>query len=159
MTINPKSGRRRGHTLIELTVVMFVMALLASFGVPKFVHSLEQARVDMAATNLRAIWTAQRLYWLKHQTYATNLSFLYCDTSDTENENFLALPDPVDPSQPYYQCAVIPGNTTAIDFQATATRSPSNSWSGTLSIGSNGVVTSTVTDPSGYIYSPTPSFQ
>ncbi len=59
-----------GHTLVELTVVMLVIGVLASFGVPRFVHSLEQSRVDMAATNLRAIWTAQRLYWLKHQTYA-----------------------------------------------------------------------------------------
>ena len=56
-----------GHTLVELTVVMLVVGVLASFGVPRFVHSLEQSRVDMAATNLRAIWTAQRLYWLVTQ--------------------------------------------------------------------------------------------
>ncbi len=157
LTINPKYGRRRGHTLIELTVVMFVMALLASFGVPQFVHSLEQSKVDMAATNLRAIWTAQRLYWLAHQTYAPDLNSLYSDPTD--QENFLAQPDPVAPTQPYYQCAVTPNTATATDFQATATRSPSSSWSGTLSIGSNGVVTGSVTDPGGYIYYPTPSFQ
>ena len=74
LTINPKFGGTRGHTLVELMVVMCIMALLVSFGVPRFVHSLEQARVDMAATNLRAIWTAQRLYWLDNRTYTTTLS-------------------------------------------------------------------------------------
>ena len=108
LTINPKYSGTRGHTLVELTVVMFVMALLASIGVPRFVHSLEQARVDMAATNLRAIWTAQRLYWLKHQSYCqTSLGqTLYSDPAD--GENFLAIPGPVDPTQPYY--VVLPGD-------------------------------------------------
>ena len=157
MTINPKYGGTRGHTLIELTVVMFIMALLASIGVPRFVHSLEQARVDMAATNLRAIWTAQRLYWLEHQTYAPDLNSLYTDPVD--GENFLAIPDPVDPTQPYYVCALTADSATATDFQATATRSPSASWSGSLSIGSNGSVTGSITGPDGYVYYPTPNFQ
>ena len=78
-----ESARRHaappGHTLVELTVVMLVIGVLASFGVPKFMRSLEQSRVDMAATNLRAIWTAQRLYWLKHQTYAQTLDVLISD--------------------------------------------------------------------------------
>ena len=76
-----------------------------------------------------------------------------------DGENFLAIPDPVDPTQPYYVCALTAGSATATDFQATATRSPSASWSGALSIGSNGVVTGSVTGPDGYVYNPTPNFQ
>jgi len=164
LTTNPKYGGTRGHTLVELTVVMFVMALLASFGVPRFVHSLEQAKVDMAASNLRAIWTAQRLYWLEHQTYAPDLNSLYTDPVDSEN--FLAMPGPVDPTQPYYTCQMAPGSGTATYFQATATRSSSTSWSGNLSIGeglppglTNSVVTGSITGPDGYVYNPTPNFQ
>jgi len=157
LTINPKYGGTRGHTLVELTVVMLVIGVLASFGVPQFVHSLEQARLDMAATNLRAIWTAQRLYWLAHQTYAPDLNSLYTDPVD--GENFLAMPDPVDPTPPYYACAVTPGSATATDFQATATRFPSTSWLGNLSIGSNGSVMGSITGPDGYVYNPTPNFQ
>lgn len=147
----------RGHTLVELTVVMLVIALLASIGVPRFVHSLEQSKVDMAASNLRAIWTAQRLYWLAHQTYAPDLVSLYTDPVD--GENFLAMPDAVDPTQPYYVCALTPGSATATDFQATATRSPATAWTGSLTIGSNGVVTGSITGPDGAIYNPTPNFQ
>jgi general secretion pathway protein G len=138
-------------------VVMIVIGVLASFGVPKFVHSLEQSRVDMAATNLRAIWTAQRLYWLAHQTYAPDLNSLYSDPTD--GENFLAEPEPVDPSQPSYVCALTTGSTSATDFQATATRTPSTSWSGSLSIGANGVVSGSITGPDGFTYYPTANFQ
>ncbi len=77
---------RRGNTLVELCVVMLVMSVLAAMGVPRFMRSLEQSKVDVAAANLRAIWTAQRLYWLKHLTYACDLSSLI---SDTDGENFL----------------------------------------------------------------------
>ena len=87
------------------------------------------------------------------------MNSLYTDPVD--GENFLAQPDPVDPSQPYYvslcrdhrQCDL------ATDFQATATRSPPTSWSGSLSLGANGVVTGSLTGPDGYVYYPTPNFQ
>ncbi len=154
-TMARRHAGRHGHTLVELSVVMIVIGVLASFGVPRFVHSLEQSRVDMAATSLRAIWTAQRLYWLKHQTYAPDLNSLYSDPVD--GENFLAQPGAVDPNQPCYVCTMTSESTT--DFQATATRSPSASWSGGLSISSNGVVAGSVTGPDGYIYHPTPIFQ
>ena len=39
MTINPKYGGTRGYTLVEMMIVMVVMGLMASFGIPRFVHS------------------------------------------------------------------------------------------------------------------------
>jgi type II secretory pathway pseudopilin PulG len=134
---------------------MFVMALLASIGVPRFVHSLEQTRVDMAATNLRAIWTAQRLYWLKHQHYAGSLASLI---NDTDTENFLD-PSLVSSSNTTYRCQVTAFSPT--DFTATATRSgsSSSSWTCSLAIASDGTVTGSVTSPGGYGYNPTPNFQ
>src|SRR4051794_8114871 len=80
-----QSNASRGHTLIELAVVMLVVGVLAATGIPRFMRSIEQSRVDMAASNLRAIWTAQRLYWLKHQTYAEHLESLFGDPVDGEN--------------------------------------------------------------------------
>lgn len=150
---------RPGHTLVELTVVMIVIGVLASFGVPKFLHSLEQSRVDMAATNLRAIWTAQRLYWLKHQTYAPDLNSLYADPAD--GENLLAVPGSGQPSSPSYECSVTSDSVSATSFQVTAIRSPPSSWSGYLVIDQTGVVSdpSPVTGPDGHVYHPTPSFQ
>jgi type II secretory pathway pseudopilin PulG len=51
-------------------VVLVVMAIIMSMGVPRFSRSLEQSRADVAAANLRAIWTAERLHWLEHREYA-----------------------------------------------------------------------------------------
>ena len=153
----------RGHTLIELLIVLLVVGILASMGIPRFTRSLEQSRVDIAAANLRAIWTAQRLYWLKHQTYASSLTSLVSDPGNStqlvsdspDGENFL---DPnVNSSTATYVCTVTSASTT--DFTATAARSPSSSWTGALSIGSDGNVTGSVVDPGGSSYTPSPSFQ
>jgi prepilin-type N-terminal cleavage/methylation domain-containing protein len=153
----------RGHTLIELLIVLLVVGILASMGIPRFTRSLEQSRVDIAAANLRAIWTAQRLYWLKHQTYASSLTSLVSDpgtstqlvSDNPDGENFL---DPsVNSPNATYVYAVTFASTT--DFTATATRPPSSSWTGTLSIASDGSVTGSVLDPSGSAYTPSPSFQ
>jgi type II secretory pathway pseudopilin PulG len=148
---------------VELLIVLLLVSILASMGIPRFTRSLEQSRVDIAAANLRSIWTAQRLYWLKHRTYASSLASLVSDPGNStqlvsdnpDGENFL---DPnVNPPNATYVCAVT--FASAADFTATATRANSNSWSGTLSIGSDGGVTGSVDDPSGFIYKPSPSFQ
>ncbi|MGC8639345.1 MAG: hypothetical protein ACP5XB_05635 [Isosphaeraceae bacterium] len=106
----------------------------------------------MAATNLRAIWTAQRLYWLANKTYTTDLS-----TLQPPNNDFLVLPEAS--TQPYYsyQPASVSDNTT--EFKCTAARCPSTSWVCTLSIDQTGAVQGSVTGPDGFIYKPTQSFQ
>ena len=43
---------------------------------PKFSRSLESAKADVAGANLRAIWTAERIYWLDNRTYTTSLDLL-----------------------------------------------------------------------------------
>ena len=69
-------ARRRGYSLVEMIVAVIVAGVLLSIGVPRFQRSLEQSRADVAGANLRAIWSAQRLYWLQNRTYATDLSTL-----------------------------------------------------------------------------------
>jgi type II secretory pathway pseudopilin PulG len=134
-------------------VVLLVVGVLTSVGIPRFARALEQSKVDVAAANLRAIWAAQRLYWLKHQTYADSLPSLISDPAD--NENFL---DPhVNAQNSTYVCTLTAASAT--DFTATASRSGSGPWSGNLSIGSDGTVTGSIQDPSGFVYQPTPSFQ
>ena len=73
MTINPKFGGTRGYTLVEMMIVLVVMGVMISFGIPQFSRALEQSRADVAGANLRAIWTAERIYWLDNRTYTTNL--------------------------------------------------------------------------------------
>jgi prepilin-type N-terminal cleavage/methylation domain-containing protein len=71
-------SRRTGHvktpgafTLVELMVVLTIVAIMATMSVPTFQHAIEQSRADIAGANLRAIWAAERLYWLEYHTYTT----------------------------------------------------------------------------------------
>ena len=77
-TIASRASRTRsyGFTLVELMVVVAVVGVMAAFAVPSYYRAVEQSRVDIAGANLRAIWAAERLYWLNNQTYTTNLQTL-----------------------------------------------------------------------------------
>jgi prepilin-type N-terminal cleavage/methylation domain-containing protein len=150
-------GAGRGHSLIEVMVAVAVVGVLTSFGVPRFTRSLEQSKLDVAAANLRAIWTAQRLYWLKHQTYCESVAALVSDPADGENFLDPSLAAPSGSAVPDYPCQVSVAGAT--DFNATASRGGSAGWSGTLSIDSGGTVAGSVRSPGGVVYQPSPSFQ
>ena len=63
-------------TLVELTVVVAIIGAMAAFAVPSYRRAIEQSRIDIAGANLRAIWAAERLYWLQNQTYTTDIATL-----------------------------------------------------------------------------------
>jgi Tfp pilus assembly protein PilE len=125
---------RRGASLLEVTFVLAVIGILVSLSVPSFRRGLEQSRADLAAANLRAIWSAQRLYWLEYHTYATDLPTLQS-------------PGLIDPTltsaqRVYtYQIESADANT----FTAIATRTANARWNGTLSIDDSGVVSGVLT--------------
>jgi prepilin-type N-terminal cleavage/methylation domain-containing protein len=124
----------RGYTLIELMVVTVVMGVLLSMGIPRFQQSLEQSRADVAGANLRAIWSAQRLYWLENRVYAPDLPTLLAAN--------LIDPSLTTATVPYtYQAAGTSDNSW---FTATATRTGSSSWSGTLTIAADGTFSGSI---------------
>jgi prepilin-type N-terminal cleavage/methylation domain-containing protein len=149
--------RPGGHSLIEIMVAVAVVGVLTSFGVPRFTRSLEQSKVDVAAANLRAIWMAERLYWLKHQAYCDSVAGLVSDPADGENFLDPSLAATSGPAIPDYSCQVTAAG--ASDFTATASRSGSAGWSGGLSIGADGTVTGSITSPGGIVYQPSTGFQ
>jgi prepilin-type N-terminal cleavage/methylation domain-containing protein len=61
-----------GFTLVELMVVLTIVAIMATMSVPTFQRAIEQSRADIAGANLRAIWAAERLYWLEYHTYTAD---------------------------------------------------------------------------------------
>ena len=130
-----------------MLVALIVTGVLLSIGVPKFQQSLEQSRADVAGANLRAIWAAQRLYWLENRTYAPDLTTLV-------SANL------VDPSLP---TAIAPyGYSIAASsdswFTATASRNGSTNWSGTLTIAADGTFSGSV-QQSGHSVTIIPGFQ
>src|SRR5579885_2267284 len=75
---NPASiHQRRAWSLVEVVVVVTMMAILVSLSVPIFRRALEQAQADIAAANLRAVWSAERLYWLENHVYSSDLNELH----------------------------------------------------------------------------------
>ena len=114
--------------MIEVMVVLIVMGILISMSAPSFRRAIEQTRADVAGANLRSIWSAQRLYWLEHRTYCTDLSeFVTLGLIDST----------VASSTTIYVYAIQSADANV--FTATATRTGSTVWSGDFTIDQTGV--------------------
>lgn len=71
-----KTRTERGFTLVELAVVVVILGVLAAFGVPRFMASVERSKASEAFTYLSTIQTAQERYQARQGIYADNLSKL-----------------------------------------------------------------------------------
>lgn len=79
MSLQPWKSRpnaRRGFTLVELAVVIVIIGVLAAFGVPKFLNSVERSKASEAFAYLAAVRTAQERFIAKDGVYADDLSKL-----------------------------------------------------------------------------------
>jgi general secretion pathway protein G len=68
--------RRAGFTLIELTIVLALVALLATLAVPRYFASVERARESVLRDNLRAMRDAIDHYYADHGRYPESLDAL-----------------------------------------------------------------------------------
>jgi len=135
--LSPTVCRRcRGVSLMEVLVVLAVIGVFVSMSVPSFRRSMEQSRADIAGANLRAVWSAQRIYWLEHRCYTTDLSAL---------ESSGLLDSAIISGTPQYAYAVPSADSSA--FTATATRRGSTRWSGQFSIDEHGAVSGVLQAP------------
>ncbi len=123
----------RGVSLIEVMLVLVVIGVLISISAPTFHRNMEQSWADVAGANLRAIWSAQRLYWLENRTYTSDLSELQS----------LGLLDPTIPAgSARYAYAVAAADAST--FTATATRTGSIRWTGQLAIDESGALSGAI---------------
>ena len=121
---------RRGFTILELMIVVTIMGVLIAVPAPMFGRAMEQPKLDVAASNVRSIWAAERFYYLEKGRYGS-LSDLAADTlaSDLVDPTILS-------GATFYSYAVAPspdGNNQS-GFVATATRPSSPVCSGTVTI-------------------------
>jgi len=125
----------RGFTLTELMVVLVIVGAMAAMSVPSFQRAIEQSRADIAAANLRTIWAAERLYWLEYQTYTSDLTILQS----------LKLLDPSINTTDTGGFAYAVPTATSSTVTATAARTGSSQWSGTLTISGDGEISGSLT--------------
>jgi prepilin-type N-terminal cleavage/methylation domain-containing protein len=106
-----KAMSRRGFTLVELMIVLTVISIMAAMCIPTFQQAIEQSRADVAAANLRAIWAAERLYWLENRAY----------TDRFDDLRAMRLLDPAFPAVGNYDYASPVVASDGSGFTATAT--------------------------------------
>ncbi len=70
----PEAGTRKGFTLVELAVVIVIIGVLAAFGVPRFLKSVERSKAAEAFQYLSAVRAAQERYLAKEGIYTTDLA-------------------------------------------------------------------------------------
>ena len=125
--------RRRGISLVELLVCVTLIGIMTSMAVPSFRRAVDQSRADIATANLRAIWSAERCYWLEYRCYTSDLNLL----------RSLGLLDPtIVTSSSFYVYDISSAETTT--FTATATRTGGTRWTGAFTIDETGVVSGSV---------------
>ena len=73
--IRAKRGQK-GFTLVELAIVIVIIGVLASFGVPRFRDAVERSKAGESLNYLSAVRAAQERYHAREGTYASDLSDL-----------------------------------------------------------------------------------
>ena len=75
-TFVARSKAYKGFTLIELGVLVVIIGVLASFGVPRFIKSVERSKAAEAFAYLAAVRDAQERYHAQQGIYSIDLSLV-----------------------------------------------------------------------------------
>jgi type IV pilus assembly protein PilA len=73
--IRAKRGQK-GFTLVELAIVIVIIGVLASFGVPRFRDAVERSKAGESLNYLSAVRAAQERYHAREGTYASDITDL-----------------------------------------------------------------------------------
>ena len=68
--------KRKGFSLVELAVVVIIIGVLAAFGVPRMLKSVERSKSAEAFKYLAAVRAAQERYQAREGTYTAVLADL-----------------------------------------------------------------------------------
>jgi prepilin-type N-terminal cleavage/methylation domain-containing protein len=67
---------RKGFSLVELSVVVIIIGVLAAFGVPRLLQSVERSKASESFKYLASVRAAQERYQARQGTYASDITML-----------------------------------------------------------------------------------
>jgi prepilin-type N-terminal cleavage/methylation domain-containing protein len=76
-----KGVGRKGFSLVELSVVVIIIGVLAAFGIPRMLKSVERSKSAEAFKYLASVRAAQERYQAREGTYASDMSLLDMEQS------------------------------------------------------------------------------
>lgn len=66
--------KSRGFTLVELLIVVAIIGVLSTLGVPTFRRMIQKSKKSEAKVNLGGIFTAESAFQAEYNTYGNNLA-------------------------------------------------------------------------------------
>jgi len=118
ISVNPPRTHYRGHTLIEIAVVMAIIAILVGAAYPSYHQTVLKGRRIDATSSLLRIQLAQARYRTEHASYAARLDDLGWRTPALSERGFyqIKLEKGVNPAFGFLITAIpVPGSDQADD--------------------------------------------
>lgn len=71
-----KGSAKKGFTLLELSIIIFIVGILSAIGLISFIKMIEKSRTAEAKKILGDIRIAERSYYLTDAAYTTDMNLL-----------------------------------------------------------------------------------
>jgi len=80
MSIQARPLGRKGFTLVELLIVVAIIGVLSTIGVPTFRRMIQKSKKSEAKVNLGGIYTAEQAFVAEYGTFGNNLGRMGYET-------------------------------------------------------------------------------
>ena len=81
----------RAFTLVELLIVVAIVGVLATVGIPTYKKMVRKARQAEPKANLAAVFTVESAFFAEYGAYGNNLGFMGYQITNLDIKNILLL--------------------------------------------------------------------